>query len=127
MKKKEFEKTATISLSILGKAKNDDWERYEAALICFSNFLFQENAGMYNGRETAIINKPKKNEKEKTTFWFVLESKQKLAINKLKKIIKNFNLSDVTTFTNGIPQKETEDYKKIFEKRKKFSWDYTKH
>jgi hypothetical protein len=122
--KKQNERVVNLDLSIKSKAKKEDWERYEALLVTFGNYLFQNKIGTWSGRETAMEKLKGKNEIERINYWYVLESGIDKAFIELKRIIKNFRLVSVTKMEVGSLIKSKTDYKTKFEKEKEFSWIY---
>jgi len=123
--KKKNEKIINLDLWIKTKATTEHWERYEALLVTFSNFLFQNKIGTWGGRETAI-GKPT-DQLIRTNYWFVLEEGTEKATLELKRIIKNFRLGLVTKIQVGRPTESKTDYKTKFQKEKEFVWSYYRH
>lgn len=120
--KKQNDKIVNIDLWIKGKAKKEDWERYDGLLLVYCNFLFQNKIGTWGVRETAI---------GKTSdgllrgnYYYVLEKETTKAVSELKRMIKNFRLTSVTKVKVGNPIESKTDYKTKFEKEKEFSWTY---
>ena len=124
VKKSKYEKIINLDLWIKTKATSAEWERYDALLVVFGNFVFQNKIGRWGGRETAMGNP--KDGLGRTNYWFVLESGASKAVKELTRMVKNFRLEKVTKIQVGIAIESKDDYKKKIEKEKEFCWSYTR-
>lgn len=118
--KKQNDKIVNIDFWIREKAKSEDWERYNALLFSYGEYLFQNKIGTWGGRETAM-GKPDDG-LVRTNYYYVLEKGTNKAVTELKRMIKNFRLTAVTKVQVGKPIESKTDYKSKFEKEKEFAW-----
>lgn len=121
------EKKCFIDFHLLGNQSTENWKRYEAVLIAFGNYLFQNNIGTWSGRETSLSKKnTKKDTLTRTNFWIILESGKEKAEEELKRLVKNFRVSSFTKIKigNTFEQQKNEDFSKFLKKQKNFTWIY---
>ena len=90
-------KIINIDFSIKSNATAEEFERYEAVIILFSAFLFQNIIGGWEGKETTL----KTDNYVRTNFWFVLASDNAKAVNELMRMVSNFKLKKVTKVKVG--------------------------
>lgn len=117
---KHYTKTVCIETSVKTSATPDEYERYEAFLVTFGNFLFQKKIGTWGGSEVALS----KSKFAKTTYWYILEHEADHTKRELKRMSKNFRLNAVLKVDIGLPMESNVDYEKQISKEKKFSWAY---
>lgn len=101
-----------LDLWIKDVATSDDWERYEALLITFGNYLFQNNIGEWGGRETAIGKTP--DGLVRCNYWFVLKKETDKSALELKRMVKNFQLESVTEIKIKFDKSGKIDFKTNF-------------
>lgn len=121
----KYGKIINLDLYIMPKASKEEWERYEAVLLTFGNFLFQNKIGTWGGRETAIGSE--NHYFARTNYWFVIESGVDKSVKELNRIVKNFRLGKVTKVKVGILIESKTDYKNRISKEKTFTWQYYRH
>lgn len=132
---KKSNQVFNLDLGIKIGATKAEQERYEAVLVAFSNFLFQEKIGKWGGRET-LMGKPTKKQGVlpclRINYWFVIEEGRGKAIKELKRIVKNFRLQKVSnpiSDTDAFDDLRTKgiSLKQQVAKMKEFTWTYTRN
>jgi hypothetical protein len=123
MKNEKDYTIVSINLGIKQKATTDDWERYEALLVTFSNYLFQNEIGDWGGRETSLL-KGGGLDISRVNYWYVLFEEKNVAVNELMRMCINFSLLEVTKIEIGEPIKSKKNEKKRFKDRKTLCWEY---
>lgn len=104
-------KIVHIDLWINSLAKDAEWERYEALYYTFSQFLFHEKIGTWDGRETSFGETGKVFLK-RCNYFGVYESSKTKALAELKRMITNFRLQRFTKVEVSEPFTSKLDYKK---------------
>ncbi len=98
MKKVETpQKARMLSVSILQKATDNDWERYNAVVSLITQYLFLKKKGFYDGRDTAM-GKLNPDDAVRTNFWFIKSGSKNTVEGEVDRMLLNFNLAGLTEF-----------------------------
>lgn len=115
---KQVVRTATLSLQYAGK-NTDVQERYEALVIAFSVWLFRNNVGHWDGRETGIT---PKNLIDITNFWHIRASSGEAAQKELNRLKEVFRVTETHTHFNPSPTPSAKLSEESLAKHKEFTW-----
>lgn len=111
-------RTATLSLQYVGK-NTDVAERYEALVIAFSVWLFRNNVGYWDGRETGIT--PKKLI-DKTNFWFIRAAAADAATKELNRLKEVFRVTETQIRFTSHTKPIADLTETSLAKQKEFTW-----